>query len=120
MTKWLRLRILSRGGFAPRDITIVSCHGVDSGKSILRKLSALPELRGKLQILTPELPQVQEKILMTSVFQYKGLQATVVILVDVDPSIREPNSYLVYSGMSRAKFMLFVFTERSVAQHYRL
>lgn len=116
----LVMNLLTKSGFAPRDIVVLSCHKGDSDKSVLRKLSDMPYLRGKMRFLDADNNKPAEKIGMASVSKYKGLQSTVVLLTDIDEDVRAPRKYLVYSGISRARFMLFMFASTKVAKEFQI
>ena len=86
-----RVRELSKVGFKPEDIAIVSCRGMQStalaemvkiGKHKIRKFTGNYDARSN-QIYT------DGDLTFDSIFRFKGQQAPAVILVDLDETIKQ-------------------------------
>ena len=105
-----RIQEVSKVGFAPEDIAIVSCRGTQStaladvtqvGKHKLRKFTGKYNARNE-QIYT------DGDVYFDTIYRYKGQQAPVVILVDLDNTIKK-NDWAVgilYCAMTRATLRL--------------
>tara|TARA_R110002096_G_scaffold64920_1_gene158003 strand:- start:2043 stop:3707 length:1665 start_codon:yes stop_codon:yes gene_type:complete len=105
-----RIRELSKVGFKPEDIAIVSCHGTRStalantvqiGKHKVRKFTGKYDA-GNNQIYT------DGDLTFDTIFRFKGQQAPAVILVDLDETIKKDEwaRGILYCAMTRATVRL--------------
>ena len=79
------------------------------------------------QIILKEFPELQivpyrsarlNNIKFSSIHAFKGLEASAVILTDIDNLDNESSKALLYVGMSRAKVSLTIFFSESCRSHY--
>jgi hypothetical protein len=107
---------LIKQGFAHHDIAILTCRGFGNsvfsaakrvGPHILRRFTGDYDMFGN-QVLT------DGKLRFESVFRFKGQQAPVVILVDVDPDEAKLERFqrVLYCGMSRATVRLEILSNK--------
>lgn len=105
-----RIQEISKVGFKPEDIAIVSCRGMQS--TALANLSQIG--KHKLRKFTGKYNDKNEQIYtdgdvyFDTIYRYKGQQAPVVILVDLDNTIKK-NDWAVgilYCAMTRATLRL--------------
>ena len=112
-----RIRELSKVGFKPEDIAIVSCRGqkstaladtVQIGKHKLRKFTGEYDSNNN-QIYT------DGELSFDTIFRFKGQQAPAVILVDLDESIRKDEwaTGILYCAMTRATVRLELVVQNS-------
>ena len=105
-----RIRELSKVGFKPEDIAIVSCRGTQStaladtvqiGKHKLRKFTGKYDSNNS-QIYT------DGDLNFDTIFRFKGQQAPAVILVDLDETIKKDDwaTGILYCAMTRATVRL--------------
>jgi hypothetical protein len=105
-----RVLDLVKQGFAPEDIAIISCRGIGStsldaletvGKWKVRRFSGKYDMNSQ-QVYT------DGDINFESIYRYKGEQAPVVILVDLDERLEhnEWNTGVLYCAMTRATVKL--------------
>ena len=111
-----RMRELSKAGFAPEDIVIVSCRGTQStalasvsqiGKHKIRKFSGKYDANN-YQIYT------DGELMFDTIFRFKGQQAPAVILVDLDESIKQDEwaTGILYCAMTRATVRLELVVQK--------
>ena len=105
-----RIGEITKPGFSPEDIAIISCRGIKStalaeiaqiGTHRLRKFTGEYNSRNE-QVYT------DGDITFETIFRYKGQQAPCVILVDLDESV-ERNDWslgILYCAMTRATMRL--------------
>lgn len=105
-----RVNELLKVGFKPEDVVIVSCRGMTSsalseieslGKHKVRRFTGKYDMNNN-QIYT------EGSLSFDTIFRFKGQQAPVVILVDLDESI-EKNDWaigILYCAMTRATVRL--------------
>lgn len=105
-----RIRELSKAGFKPEDIAIVSCRGMQStaladivqiGKHKVRKFTGDYDANNE-QIYT------DGDLNFDSIFRFKGQQAPVVIIVDLDETLKRDDwaTGILYCAMTRATVRL--------------
>ena len=112
-----RINELVKAGFKLDDISIISCRGMDStglrdtdrlgGHSIRRFTGEYDE--NKNQIYT------DGDVLFDTIFRYKGQQAPVIILTDLDESLalNERSRKILYCAMTRATVLLELMVEEA-------
>lgn len=108
-----RLRKLRREGFAARQITVLSRYRLE--RSVAREGLGMPLediSRGGLD--TPV-----NQVAFSTVSSFKGLEAEVVLLVDVDDLSSAEGLISVYVGASRARVALYVFISEQVRDQFR-
>lgn len=105
-----RIQELSKVGFKPEDIAIVSCHGMKS--------TALAEVtqigKHKVRKFTGDYDSDNNQIYTAgdlsfdSIFRYKGQQAPAIILVDLDDRLKKDDwaTGVLYCAMTRATVRL--------------
>ena len=112
-----RVRELSKVGFKPEDIAIVSCRGMGStalkdvvqiGKHKLRKFTGKYDAKNE-QIYT------DGRLNFDSIFRFKGQQAPAVILVDLDETIKHDDwaTGVLYCAMTRATVRLELVVQKA-------
>jgi hypothetical protein len=84
---------------APRDIVVLASRYLDSAAVVGRVGSFVVELE----------PTSEGQVRISSIHRFKGLDAKVVVLIDVDPQ-RPDYGELMYVGCSRARSYLVVLT----------
>ena len=105
-----RIQEISKPGFGPEDIAIISCRGTKStaladiskiGAHTLRKFTGEYDA-GNEQVYT------DGDITFDTIFRFKGQQAPCVILVDLDGHVERNDWYLgvLYCAMTRATMRL--------------
>lgn len=112
-----RINDLVKAGFRHDDIAIISCRGMDS--TALRETDRLGQyfirrFTGKYdehenQIYTPG------KLVFDTIFRYKGQQASVIILTDLDEAleVNERTRKILYCAMTRATVLLELIIEET-------
>ena len=105
-----RIQEVLKVGFRPEDIAIVSCRGTQStaladitqiGKHKLHKFTGKYNARNE-QIYT------DGDVYFDTIYRYKGQQAPVVILVDLDNTLKQDDWHtgILYCAMTRATLRL--------------
>ena len=105
-----RIIELVKAGFKPSDIAIISCRGMGStalretdriGKHFIRRFTGKYDEREN-QIYT------EGELVFDTIFRYKGQQAPVIILTDLDESlvVNERSRKILYCAMTRATVLL--------------
>jgi superfamily I DNA/RNA helicase len=112
-----RLNAILSDGIKPQDIVVLSKRTRERGclheglESVVYDLAELGEETGHRR---------RESIPFATVSAYKGLEADVVFLVDVDDLRKEDSLAALYVGASRARALLVVFLADSVRTDYEL
>ena len=112
-----RINELVKAGFKLDDISIISCRGMDStglrdtdrlGSHSIRRFTGEYD-ENKNQIYT------DGDILFDTIFRYKGQQAPVIILTDLDESLalNERSRKILYCAMTRATVLLELMVEEA-------
>lgn len=96
-----------KAGIPKEEIVVLSCKA--SGQSLLKEEDFT--LSQSVHLATEG---GEGDILFTTVRKYKGLEATVIICVDVDKFVFETNAKAFYVGASRATTFLEIITTDSV------
>ena len=111
-----RMNQLGKAGFGPDDVAIVSCRG--------QKSTALAEIaqigKHKLRKFTGEYNSDNEQIYtdgnltFETIFRFKGQQAPVVILVDLDGTIKREDYWVgvLYCAMTRPTVRLELLVQQ--------
>ena len=105
-----RIIELVKAGFKPSDIAIISCRGMGStalretdriGKHFIRRFTGKYD-ESENQIYT------EGELVFDTIFRYKGQQAPVIILTDLDESlvVNERSRKILYCAMTRATVLL--------------
>jgi hypothetical protein len=108
-----RLRRLRLEGFADRQITVLSRYRLE--RSVARD-GLGTSLR---DISRGGLGSADGQIAFSTVSSFKGLEAEVVLLVDVDDLTLAEGLISVYVGASRARVALYVFISDQVRDQFR-
>lgn len=112
-----RVRELSKAGFKPEDIAIVSCRGTQStalgdtvqiGKHKMRKFTGKYDSNNN-QIYT------DGDLNFDTIFRFKGQQAPAIILVDLDETIKKDDwaTGILYCAMTRATVRLELVVQKN-------
>ena len=112
-----RVNELVKAGFKPNDIAIISCRGMDStalsetdrlGQHYVRRFTGKYD-EHENQIYT------EGELIFDTIFRYKGQQAPVIILTDLDESleINERTRKILYCAMTRATVLLELLIEET-------
>ena len=112
-----RIIELVKAGFKPSDIAIISCRGMGStalretdriGKHFIRRFTGKYDEREN-QIYT------RGELLFDTIFRYKGQQAPVIILTDLDETlaVKEISRRILYCAMTRATVLLELIVEET-------
>ena len=107
------IRWLKSGGISKKDIVILSYYRMNNPESCLYGAD-IPDDIGKIK---PDVLSNFDKckdIRYYTIQAFKGLEARVVILIDIDSFSEQKKRYLNYVGMSRAKTYLAMFYESSL------
>lgn len=100
------LRILddlcSSGGLSPQRVVVLSCCSAE--RSLLNSVDRL----GSHKFCHNQFPPPDDRVLVTSILKYKGLEADAVIITDLDPGSRAFSRKLLYVGASRARHRLYL------------
>jgi superfamily I DNA/RNA helicase len=107
-----RLRQLRREGFANRQITILSRYRLE--RSIAHAAFGFP----LKDISRGGLDPAGDEITFSTASSFKGLEAEVVLLVDVDDLSSSDGLVSVYVGASRARVALYIFTSEQVRDQF--
>lgn len=112
-----RINELVKAGFKPGDIAIISCRGMDS--TALRETDRLGQhyvrrFTGKYDEHENQI-YTEGKLIFDTIFRYKGQQAPVIILTDLDESleVNERTRKILYCAMTRATVLLELLVEES-------
>ena len=119
-----RIIELVKAGFKPSDIAIISCRGMGStalretdriGKHFIRRFTGKYDEREN-QIYT------RGELLFDTIFRFKGQQAPVIILTDLDESleVNERSRRILYCAMTRATVLLELIVEETCPWLYVL
>lgn len=108
-----RLRQLRREGFAAKQITVLSRYRL--GWSVGRDDLGLP-LR---DISRGGLGSAGDEVAFSTVSSFKGLEAEVVLLTDVDDLTSAEGLASVYVGASRARVGLYVFISQRLRDQFK-
>ena len=112
-----RVNELVKAGFKPGDIAIISCRGMDStalsatnrlGQHYVRRFTGKYDDHEN-QIYT------EGELIFDTIFRYKGQQAPVIILTDLDESleVNERTRKILYCAMTRATVLLELIVEET-------
>ena len=112
-----RINELVKTGFKPGDIAIISCRGMDS--TALRETDRLGH--HSVRRFTGKYDQHENQIytegelIFDTIFRYKGQQAPVIILTDLDESLEmnERTRKILYCAMTRATVLLELIIEET-------
>ena len=113
-----RINELVKAGFKLNDIAIISCRGMDSatlretdrlGSHFIRRFTGNYDEHNKNQIYT------KGELIFDTIFRYKGQQAPVIILTDLDESLalNERSRKILYCAMTRATVLLELMVEET-------
>ncbi|MDE0154787.1 MAG: ATP-binding domain-containing protein [Gammaproteobacteria bacterium] len=112
-----RVNELVKAGFKLGDIAIISCRGMDS--TALRETDRLGHhyvrrFTGKYDEHDNQI-YTEGELLFDTIFRYKGQQAPVIILTDLDESleINERTRKILYCAMTRATVLLELLIEET-------
>ena len=112
-----RVNELVKAGFKPGDIAIISCRGIDS--TALRETDRLGHhyvrrFTGKYDEHDNQI-YTEGELIFDTIFRYKGQQAPVIILTDLDESleVNERTRKILYCAMTRATVLLELIVEES-------
>ena len=108
-----RLRKLRHEGFAGRQITVLSRYRLE--RSIAREVLGMPIK----DISRGGIGSAGDEITFSTISSFKGLEAEVVLLVDVDDLSTADGLISVYVGASRARVALYVFISDQVRNQFR-
>ena len=107
-----RLKQLRREGFTARQITVLSRYRFE--RSIAHAGLGMP----LKDISRGGLDSAGDEITFSTVSSFKGLEAEVVLLVDVDDLSSADGLVSVYVGASRARVALYVFISEQVRDQF--
>jgi hypothetical protein len=107
------LRRLRREGFATQQITVLSRYRLE--RSVAREGLGTP-LR---DISRGGLGSADDQLTFSTVSSFKGLEAEIVLLVDVDDLSSAEGLISVYVGASRARVALYVFISDQVRDQFK-
>ena len=112
-----RINELVKAGFKPGDIAIISCRGMDS--TALRETDRLGQhyvrrFTGKYDEHDNQI-YTEGELIFDTIFRYKGQQAPVIILTDLDESleVNERARKILYCTMTRATVLLELIIEET-------
>ena len=112
-----RINELVKAGFKLGDIAIISCRGMDS--TVLRETDRLGQhyvrrFTGKYDEHDNQI-YTEGELLFDTIFRYKGQQAPVIILTDLDESLEvsERARKILYCAMTRATVLLELIVEET-------
>ena len=112
-----RINELIKAGFKLGDIAIISCRGMDS--TALRETDRLGQhyvrrFTGKYDEHDNQI-YTEGELIFDTIFRYKGQQAPVIILTDLDESleVNERTRKILYCAMTRATVLLELIIEES-------
>jgi hypothetical protein len=108
-----RLRTLRREGFAGQRITVLSRYRLE--RSVASDSLGMP----LKDISRGGLGSPGDQVTFSTVSSFKGLEAEVVLLVDVDDLSSADGLISVYVGASRARVALYVFICDQVRDQFR-
>lgn len=108
-----RLRDLKHEGFAARQIVVLSRYRME--RSVARDGVGMP----LKDISRGGLGSQGDHVAFSTVSSFKGLEAEVVLLVDVDDLSSAEGLISVYVGASRARVALYVFISDQVRDQFR-
>ena len=110
-----RINELIKAGFKLGDIAIISCRGMDS--TALRETDRLGQhyvrrFTGKYDEHDNQI-YTEGELIFDTIFRYKGQQAPVIILTDLDESleVNERTRKILYCAMTRATVLLELIIE---------
>ena len=112
-----RINELVKAGFKPGDIAIISCRGMDS--TALRETDRLGQhyvrrFTGKYDEHDNQV-YTEGELIFDTIFRYKGQQAPVIILTDLDESleVNKRTRKILYCAMTRATLLLELIVEET-------
>ena len=112
-----RINELVKAGFKLDDIAIISCRGMDS--TALRETDRLGQhyvrrFTGKYDLHENQI-YTKGELIFDTIFRYKGQQAPVIILTDLDESleVNERTRKILYCAMTRATVLLELIVEET-------
>lgn len=112
-----RINELVKAGFKLGDIAIISCRGMDS--TALRETDRLGHhyvrrFTGKYDEHDNQI-YTEGELIFDTIFRYKGQQAPVIILTDLDESleVNERTRKILYCAMTRATVLLELIVEET-------
>lgn len=108
-----RLRDLKHEGFATRQIMVLSPYRLE--RSVARDGVGMP----LKDISRGGLGSQGDHVAFSTVSSFKGLEAEVVLLIDVDDLSSAEGLISVYVGASRARVALYVFISDQVRDQFR-
>ena len=112
-----RVNELVKAGFKPGDIAIISCRGMEStalsatnrlGQHYVRRFTGKYD-EHENQIYT------EGELIFDTIFRYKGQQAPVILLTDLDESlaVNERSRKILYCAMTRAMVLLELIVQET-------
>ncbi len=108
MIRWLR-----SNGISKKDIVILSYYRIDNPESCLYN-TVIPDDVGRIKFnVLSEFKRCKD-IRYYTIQAFKGLEARVVLMIDVDSFSEESKRFLNYVGMSRAKTYLAMFYDSNL------
>ncbi len=112
-----RINELVKTGFKPDDISIISCRGMES--TALRATNrlghhAVRRFTGKYDEHENQI-YTEGELVFDTIFRYKGQQAPVIILTDLDESleVNDRTRKILYCAMTRATVRLELIVEET-------
>ena len=112
-----RINELVKAGFSLDDIAIISCRGMES--TALRETDRLGQhyvrrFTGKYDQHENQI-YTEGELIFDTIFRYKGQQAPVIILTDLDESleVNERSRKILYCAMTRATVLLELIVEET-------
>ena len=112
-----RINELVKAGFSLDDIAIISCRGMES--TALRETDRLGQhyvrrFTGKYDEHENQI-YTEGELIFDTIFRYKGQQAPVIILTDLDESleVNERSRKILYCAMTRATVLLELIIEET-------
>ncbi len=97
------IRTLEREGVSKSDITILS--------PLTFKNSVAMQLESVVSVSKSD-----KHIFFSTIQAFKGLESPVIILTDIESLDRESQKHLLYVGMTRAKTLLYILANKTVAK----
>ena len=112
-----RITELVKAGFKPGDIAIISCRGLEStALSATNRLGHhyIRRFTGKYDEYDNQI-YTEGELIFDTIFRYKGQQAPVIILTDLDEvlEVNERSRKILYCAMTRATVLLELMVEET-------
>jgi len=112
------VKTLLSQGISPGQICLLSRYRFENsclqGENIFRSLCRFQNITG----LEPELV-LEDSLKFCTIHSFKGLEAPVILLLDVDGFERDEARLLNYTALSRATSLLYVFYKRDLEDEWK-